>query len=110
MLPSLLRFPLREYPEFFSSAKVIRLPSFRVYLIPNHEVSHRFAVVVKKAHAKATGRALTRRRVYALLQELVATQPRPNPGFYDVVFVVQGSSKESSVYQEELNAFWLTAW
>jgi ribonuclease P protein component len=110
MLPSLLRFPLREYPEFFSTAKVVRLPSFRIYLLPNHEISHRFAVVVKKAHAKATGRALTRRRVYALLQELVSKGERPFPGFYDVVIVVQGMPKDSAVYQQELESFWNTAW
>jgi hypothetical protein len=66
--------------------------------------------VVKKAHAKATGRALSRRRVYAVLQELASADSQPNRAFYDLVFVVQGMPKESSVYKEELQSFWNTPW
>ncbi len=105
MLPSFLRLPLRTDPEFFSRSSVHRGRSLRFYFQKNDLAHHRFAVVVKKAHGKATQRALTRRRILSSVQPLLLPDSLPNNGFWDVVAVVQGSPKEVSAYQQDLATF-----
>lgn len=106
MLPAILRFPLREHPDFFTQSSVVRTPHFRVYVQKNEKTHDRFAVVVKKKHGKATVRALTRRRMHTLIQEISKSSLRQNDGFYDLAFVIQGAPQEISVYQKELHDFW----
>jgi RNase P protein component len=106
MLPASLRFPLRNHPDFFDTARRKRFPHLLVFFRPETaNTPLRFSVIVKKSHGSAPERATYKRRVRAAIIALSQKHPEFFSRPSSLVLMPLGAVQSQSIYEQEIQQF-----